>query len=136
MLLAILMPALNKVKKIAQRVVCGTNLRAWAPHKPSMPTTTMMSMPCRGRVCHPWQDRLVGFQSLTKDWSVVGNGKTLGCSLYLLVREADVSPKSFVCPGSDQTAYDGKNTNNLTSFNCGTLAMRLQQSGPDFQRTM
>src|SRR5210317_1016551 len=27
MLLAILMPALNKVKKIAQRVVCGTNLK-------------------------------------------------------------------------------------------------------------
>ena len=27
MLLAILMPALNKVKKIAMRVVCGTNLK-------------------------------------------------------------------------------------------------------------
>ena len=27
MLLAILMPALSKVKKIAQRVVCGTNLK-------------------------------------------------------------------------------------------------------------
>ena len=27
MLLAILMPALNKVKKIAQRVVCATNLK-------------------------------------------------------------------------------------------------------------
>ena len=27
MLLAILMPALNRVKKIAQRVVCGTNLK-------------------------------------------------------------------------------------------------------------
>ena len=34
---------------------------------------------------------------------------SIGASLYLLVREADVSPKSFVCGAGGQSAYDGKN---------------------------
>ena len=34
---------------------------------------------------------------------------TITSSLYLLVREADVSPKSFVCPDSPQTEFDGSN---------------------------
>jgi prepilin-type processing-associated H-X9-DG protein len=37
----------------------------------------------------------------------------VGASLYLLVRLADVSPKSFICPSSDQQEFSGKNPNNL-----------------------
>lgn len=112
MLLAILMPALNKVKKIAQRVVCGTNLKGLGTAQTVYANDYDDEYVVQGRgYTHNWERVTPGFQALNKDWSA--EEITVGASLYLLVREADVSPKSFVCPASDQTAYDGKNTNNL-----------------------
>ncbi len=111
MLLAILMPALNKVKKIAQRVICGTNLKGlgtaqnvyandyedqFAKQGGSRPLTWSW-------FTDNWPDSDVGWQGTEN------RGITVGASLYLLVREADVSPKSFVCPSGGETPYDGKN---------------------------
>lgn len=70
MVLAILMPALSKTKHMAQRVVCGTNLKGLA---------TAMTV-----YANDYDDTLP-----PEDW----------CDLLIL--EADVSPKSFVCPDSD-----------------------------------
>jgi prepilin-type N-terminal cleavage/methylation domain-containing protein len=110
MLLAILMPALNKVKKIAQRVVCGTNLKGLgtamivygndyddeAPQQGGRSTITW------GTETDQWRNKLQTFPAgVTKNL-------TIGASLYLLVREADVSPKSFVCPSSNQSEFDGQ----------------------------
>lgn len=113
MLLAILMPALNKVKKIAQRVVCGTNLKGLGTAQTVYANDYDDEYTVQGQGgAHTWVDNTAEWQVTTKNWKV-GNNVTIGASLYLLVREADVSPKSFVCPSSDQTVYDGKNTNNL-----------------------
>jgi hypothetical protein len=50
---------------------------------------------------------------------------TITSSLYLLVREADVSPKSFICPQQrEQTEFEGENSNNLD-------VVELWDFGPD-----
>ena len=114
MLLAILMPALNKVKRLAQRLVCATNLKGQG--------TAMMvyanddkyeQYPKQGGTgSHTWDDYTAGWQNINKDWSS-DNSITAGASLFLLVREADVDPKSFVCKSSDQKAFEGQNDNEL-----------------------
>ena len=117
MLLAILMPALNKVKKIAQRVVCGTNLKGlgtaqvvYANDYEDMYAQQIYLGP--GNPGHTIATNTGDWQQPGKDWSVAMN-LTVGASLYLLVREADVSPKSFVCPSGGEFAYDGQNGSNL-----------------------
>ncbi|MHC5162820.1 MAG: type II secretion system protein [Planctomycetota bacterium] len=112
MLLAILMPALNKVKKIAQRVVCGTNLKGLGTAQVVYAADyddeyTVQGGSNRDLV---WTNTTDGWQQLegTMPWSGRTN-ITVGASLYLLVREADVSAKSFVCPSSAEQEFDGKN---------------------------
>lgn len=116
MLLAILMPALNKVKKIAQRVVCGTNLKGLGTAQTVYANDYDDEYAVQGQGgAHTWVDGVTTgtpFQNQTLNWKTAGN-ITIGASLYLLVREADVSPKSFICPSSDQQEFSGKNINNV-----------------------
>jgi len=70
-LLAILMPALNKVKHISQRVVCGTNIKG-------LGTAIMV---------------------YSNDYDDMPPTSEKWCDL--LIAECDVSLKSFVCPDSD-----------------------------------
>ena len=113
MLLAILMPALNKVKKIAQRVVCGTNLKGLGTAQTVYANDYEDAYAVQGGAgLHTWSTVTGGWQNPGKPWGNGGN-ITVGASLYLLVREADVSPKSFVCGAGGQTAYEGQNANNL-----------------------
>ena len=118
MLLAILMPALTKVKKIAQRVVCGTNLKGLGTAQTVYAHDYNGQYTVQGGRTNATLANSMGagnWDAVTLPWSTV-NGPgvvTVGSSLYLLVREADVSPKSFVCPSSNQTVFDGKNTNLL-----------------------
>lgn len=112
MLLAILMPALNKVKKIAQRVICGTNLKGLGTAQTVYGNDYDDEYAVQGRgFSHSWSDRTANWcktgTGADKDWSVAAE-MSIGASLYLLVREADVSPKSFVCPSSEQVEYSGK----------------------------
>jgi len=116
MLLAILMPALNKVKQMAMKVICGTNSKG-------LGTACMVyagdyddQYPVQsGKGPHPWGPETAGWQNPAKPWEDINNAGpiTVGSSLYLLVREADVSPKSFVCPAGSEEEYDGRNDNSL-----------------------
>ena len=112
MLLAILMPALNKVKEIAMRVVCTTNLKGLGTAQ------TVYANDYKGKFTvqgagrdHRLSFYTSDFDQPKKDWKRDIGNITVGASLYLLVREADVTTKSFVCPSSEQTPYDGENTN-------------------------
>ncbi len=108
-LAAIMMPSLSKVKKISTRVVCGTNLKGlgtavsvyandyddWFPR-----------LPGQGE----WSRKLGFAYDMEKPQFGEGGtqhrtGRTISASWYLLVRQADVSPKSFVCSESNQTAF-------------------------------
>jgi len=113
MLLAILMPALNKVKKIAQRVVCGTNLKGFGNAMTIYANDFDGQYACQGGgAAHTWSNYTDGWRNPSPPWQTSRN-ITVGASLYLLVRLADVSPKSFVCPASDQVEFSGKNPDNL-----------------------
>jgi prepilin-type N-terminal cleavage/methylation domain-containing protein len=122
MLLAILMPALNKVKKIAMRVICGTNLKGLGTAQNVYANDYDDEYVVQGaKLPHTWvpgtktTPSTVGtpFQNLAWLSGNTGTPIGIGASLYLLVREADVSPKSFVCPAGGETEFSGKNANNL-----------------------
>jgi len=113
LLLAIFMPSLGKVKKIASRVVCGTNLKGLG---------TAMTVYANDyddecvRLGHGFWAKELGYSFDDADFKPYDfeGPCTITSSLYLLVREADVSPKSFVCPKQkEQVAFEGQNTKNL-----------------------
>jgi prepilin-type processing-associated H-X9-DG protein len=104
-------PALNLVKKIAIKNVCGTNLKGlgtamtvyandYDDMYPQLPGTG------------PWSEDL-GFPFFLDrpDFSNAqfNTLRNISASLYLLVREADVSPTSFICPYSEMQPFDGDN---------------------------
>jgi prepilin-type N-terminal cleavage/methylation domain-containing protein len=118
MLLAILMPALNKVKKIAMRVICGTNLKGLGTAQTVYANDYNGEYALQGGKTNPtWStDGATNYWAMaTVPWSDSTQGPevTIGASLYLLVREADVAPKSFICPAGSEKEFDGKNPSML-----------------------
>ncbi len=112
LLFALLMPSLNKVKMISTRVVCGTNLKGLGT------AMVVYANDYEGRFPElpgegPWS-RELGFvfdmagPDFARGGAQANVGRTISASWYLLVREADVSPKSFVCPESHQTPSGGR----------------------------
>ncbi len=114
-LIGLLMPALNKTKRISTRVICGTNLKGLGTainvyandHDGMYP-----QLPGNG----PWTRELgFAYDMPAPDFSPGGAqhlaGRTITASWYLLVRSADVSPKSLVCPKADQVAFTPTNSN-------------------------
>jgi prepilin-type N-terminal cleavage/methylation domain-containing protein len=138
MLLAILMPALNKVKKIAQRVICGTNLKGLGTAQTVYANDYDDEYVVHGRGGqHTWHDETIKWAKATAvaadpDWTVA-TSVTIGSSFYLLVREADVAPKSFVCPASDQTEFTGRNPANqdiVDLWDFGGKSWTVSPEGP------
>ena len=106
-MLYIFMPVLNRTHKIAQRVVCRTNLKELGAAQMVYAADFDDEYAIQGGEGTPaWTTGTDGFSSPDKDWSTAKR-ITVGASLYLLVREADVSPRSFVCPSNGQKSYDG-----------------------------
>jgi prepilin-type processing-associated H-X9-DG protein len=112
LLFALLMPSLSKVKRISTRVVCGTNLKGLGT------AMVVYANDYEGRFPElpgegPWS-RELGFvfdmagPDFARGGAQANVGRTISASWYLLVREADVSPKSFVCPESDQEPFGGR----------------------------
>jgi prepilin-type N-terminal cleavage/methylation domain-containing protein/prepilin-type processing-associated H-X9-DG protein len=136
MLMAILMPALTKVKKIASRVVCGTNLKGLGTAQTVYAHDYDDEYAVQGGGGnHTWSDRTTGWQNTTTNVSNTDGVITVGASLYLLVREADVSPKSFICPSGNQQEFSGKNANNLDivelyDFGDINASLPLESEGP------
>lgn len=125
-LILLLLPALRRMREISNRVICGTNLKGLG--------SAMMvyandyggdypQLPGEG----PWSKRLgFDYDHAKPDFSYKGAegavSRTITASLYLLVREADLSPKSFLCPRVSQkklfetpiyTEFSGQNTKGL-----------------------
>jgi prepilin-type processing-associated H-X9-DG protein len=118
--------ALNRLKKIASKVVCGTKLKGLG--------TAMIvygndyddnypELPGEG----PWSKTLGFSYDNEPDFTAAqsNTSRTISASLYLLVREADVSPKSFICPQQpEEIEFDGANSKNLD-------IVELWDFGPD-----
>jgi prepilin-type processing-associated H-X9-DG protein len=121
-LAAIFMPRLGYDPKIANRVVCGTNLKGLGT------AMTVYAEDYDGRFPElpgegPWSKSL-GFAydleipKFSQGDAQYSVGRTITASWYLLVREADVSPKLVVCPAEKKEIrpYDGKNPTKRNLF--------------------
>lgn len=103
LLMGILMPALAKVRQIAFRMVCGTNLSGIGKAMMLYATDYDDEFPRSGGRTTKWSpkisdwtapNRFVAYQ-LANDSS--GGFGTITSCFYLLVKYAEVTPKSFIC---------------------------------------
>ncbi len=115
MLLAILMPALAKVKTLAYQMLCGTNLKGVAnailvygqDNNEKYPVAGASGVAWRRDNTNPRGSLTGGTEGANWQWddpdkSVVNDRATVSACLYLLVKYADVSPASFVCKAGKQ----------------------------------
>jgi prepilin-type N-terminal cleavage/methylation domain-containing protein len=120
MLLAILMPALGKVRQLAQRIMCGTNLTGIGKAMLTYSTDDKYeSFPVSGIASTLWDRGTatdVEGRCSTWDWrdpsayTQVTAAKfanaTISSCLYLVIKYADVAPDQFICPGSDLKKFE------------------------------
>ncbi len=102
-LMGILLPVLNAVKRGAQKVICGTNLSGIGKAMLLYANDHEGDYPRGGGPKSEW-----GNAGEIEEWdNQYGNQYgpsseaevTITCSLYLLVKYADVTPAQFVCNG-------------------------------------
>ena len=105
LLMGILMPALAKVRAIARRLVCGTNLSAIGKSILIYSNEQDEEYPVAGGRWAIWdtdgriQNWLVPTEAGAFGSPGRGNAATITSSFYLLVRYAEVTTKQFVCKG-------------------------------------
>jgi len=103
LLMGILMPALARVRQIAYRMVCGTNLSGIGKAMLIYSNDNEESFPIAGLRNEQWikDGKIFDFEAVYRDQAFMGRqGRaTIASSLYLLVRFADVQPKQFNCKG-------------------------------------
>ena len=116
LLMGILMPALARVRQLAFRMTCGTNLAGIGKAMLIYANDYEDELPKAGARKNNWTNS-VGSHGSATNWlqprrhDAYGtniNNSTDGSvsassSLYLLVRFAEVTPKSFVCKGESDT---------------------------------
>ena len=111
LLMGILMPALAKVRAIAHRLVCGTNLSGIGKAMLIYATDYEDELPRAGGRQSVWAINLPNWTARTRfqAYGVNANGTggqvTVASSLYLLVKYVDVGPKQFLCKGTNTTQF-------------------------------
>jgi len=109
LLMGILMPALARVRQIAFRMVCGTNLSGLGKAMLIYSNDYEDEYPRAGGRNSTWAYQIPGWMAdnrytaygLSADGS--GGSATITASYYLLVKYAEVTPKSFICKGDSGT---------------------------------
>lgn len=105
LLMGILMPALLRVRQIAFRLVCGTNLSGIGKAMMIYANDYGDELPRAGSRTSEWYQDSVKWDATDRKeaYSLNANGTggtaTISSSLYLLVKYTDVTPKSFLCKG-------------------------------------
>jgi len=103
LLMGILMPALARVRQIAYRMLCGSNLAGIGKSMLIYSNTYEEEYPKAGGPRAKWGPlgRLADWDSQKPgmQWGRPPSSVTITSSLYLLVKYADVTPKQFVCKG-------------------------------------
>ncbi len=105
LLMGILMPALARVRQIAFRMVCGTNLSGIGKAMLIYANDYEDELPRSGGRKSVWAENIPNWQALNRfgayNLSPDGSGGTANISscFYLLVKYAEVTPKSFLCKG-------------------------------------
>lgn len=105
LLMGILMPALARVRQIAFRLKCGTNLSGIGKAMLIYANDYEDELPRAGGREATWSrtanwaapDRFQAYGISIRDGS--GGQASIGASFYLLIKYAEVTPKSFLCKG-------------------------------------
>ena len=109
LLMGILMPALTKVKALANQVVCGNNCRGLVGTMEIYKMDNDGDNPQAGKRINPDWGNEPGseFSNTTAPLSAIfpGNAPTISASLFLLVKYIDVGVESFRCPASSQRKF-------------------------------
>ena len=109
LLMGILMPALARVRQIAFRMVCGTNLSGIGKAMLIYSNDYDDELPRAGGRNAAWSGRISNwladnrFLAYGVDQTGSGGVGTITSSFYLLVKYAEVTPKSFLCKGDSGT---------------------------------
>jgi prepilin-type N-terminal cleavage/methylation domain-containing protein len=110
LLMGILMPALSRVRQLAFRLTCGTNLSGIGKAMLIYSNDYEDELPKAGGRSSAWgaladwtaTNRTGAFGLSSTDGS---NGSaTISSCFYLLVKYAEVTPKSFICKGDSGTS--------------------------------
>jgi len=110
LLMGILMPALARVRQIAFRMVCGTNLSGIGKAMLIYANDYEDEMPRAGGRNSTWAQTIPHWDATNRfdayGVSATGDGGTANISscFYLLVKYAEVTPKSFICKGDSGTS--------------------------------
>ena len=108
-LMGILLPALARTRQIAFRMVCATNLSGIGKAMLIYSNDYNDEFPRAGGINSVWSSRIANWRAtnryqaygLQADGS--GGQATISSSFYLLVKYAEVTPKSFICKGDSGT---------------------------------
>ena len=108
LLMGILMPALARVRQLAFRMVCGTNLSGIGKAMLLYANDNDDELPKAGGRTNTWSPGgLADWLAPTRQgaYTLANNqGRvTVSSSFYLLVKYAEVTPKQFVCKGESDT---------------------------------
>jgi prepilin-type N-terminal cleavage/methylation domain-containing protein len=101
LLMGILMPALARVRQIAFRMVCGTNLSGIGKAMLIYANDYDDELPRSGNRNSIWGGP-INWMALDR-FTAYGDRATISSSFYLLVKYAEVTPKSFLCKGDSGT---------------------------------
>jgi len=105
LLMGILMPALARVRQIAFRMVCGTNLSGLGKAMLIYANDYEDELPRSGGRNSTWDvtipdwDAFNRFAAYGTDATGEGGRANISSCFYLLVKYAEVTPKSFLCKG-------------------------------------
>ena len=103
LLMGILMPALNKVRQIAYRMICGTHLKGIGSAMMLYANNNKEDYPIAGPAASVWSDqgRIPTFDATnsTTNPAFTDGESTVTACLYLLVKGYDLSPAQFNCRG-------------------------------------
>jgi prepilin-type N-terminal cleavage/methylation domain-containing protein len=110
LLMGILMPALARVRQLAFRMTCGTNLSGIGKAMLIYSNDYDDELPKAGGRTNDWVTAIDDWMAVNRiDAFDVSSGKgntTVTSNFYLLVRYAEVTPKQFICKGeTDSTEF-------------------------------
>ncbi len=134
LLMGILMPALARVRQLAFRMVCGTNLSGIGKAMLIYANDYEDELPKAGGRNTVWIDTLPDWTNPNRQ-QAFSNGATISSCFYLLVKYAEVTPKSFLCKGdSDVSEFKLTDPDYAGAVGANAELIDVWNFGPDGSR--
>ena len=99
LLMGILMPALARVRQIAYRLYCGTNLSGIGKAMLIYANDYDDELPKAGLRNSTYFPTIANWKNVTRAAAFAGDRANITSNFYLLVKYTEVTPKSFLCKG-------------------------------------